>query len=47
MLEEAWEPFEELARAHRHYSFFWMPSDDSAALYGLASAGVSLADDAT
>ncbi|HZQ82182.1 MAG TPA: D-arabinono-1,4-lactone oxidase [Gaiellaceae bacterium] len=33
--EEAWEPFEELARAHRHYSFFWMPSDESAVLYGL------------
>jgi FAD/FMN-containing dehydrogenase len=33
--EQAWEPFEELARAHRHYSFFWMPSDASAVLYGL------------
>jgi FAD/FMN-containing dehydrogenase len=32
---EAWEPFEELARAHRHFSFFWMPSDASAVLYGL------------
>ncbi len=42
--EEAWEPFETLARTHRHYSFFWMPTDDSAALYGLAEPGVSLAD---
>ena len=42
--EEAWEPFEDLARSHRHYSFFWMPSDDSAALYGLGEPGVSLAD---
>jgi FAD/FMN-containing dehydrogenase len=42
--QEAWEPFEELARAHRHYSFFWMPSNDSAALYGLAEPGLSLAD---
>ncbi|HEX3807536.1 MAG TPA: D-arabinono-1,4-lactone oxidase [Gaiellaceae bacterium] len=33
--DEAWEPFEELAAAHRHYSFFWMPSDESAVLYGL------------
>jgi FAD/FMN-containing dehydrogenase len=33
--EEAWEPFEELARAHRHFSFFWMPSNESAVLYGL------------
>ncbi len=32
---EAWEPFDELARAHRHFSFFWMPSDASAVLYGL------------
>jgi FAD/FMN-containing dehydrogenase len=41
--EDAWENFTELARAHRHYSFFWMPSDQSAALYGLAEPGVSLA----
>ena len=41
---EAWEPFEELARSHRHYSFFWMPSNDSAVLYGLSASGVSLAD---
>lgn len=34
--DEAWGRFEELAQKHRHYSFFWMPSDDSAALYGLA-----------
>jgi FAD/FMN-containing dehydrogenase len=33
--EAAWQPFEELARAHRHFSFFWMPSRDSAVLYGL------------
>jgi FAD/FMN-containing dehydrogenase len=32
---DAWERFDELARAHRHYSFFWMPSDESAVLYGL------------
>jgi FAD/FMN-containing dehydrogenase len=42
--DEAWEPFEELARAHRHYSFFWMPSDASAALYGLGEPSVALAD---
>jgi FAD/FMN-containing dehydrogenase len=42
--DDAWGSFEELARKHRHYSFFWMPSDDSAALYGLAQPGVSLAD---
>jgi FAD/FMN-containing dehydrogenase len=42
--DDAWERFDELARQHRHYSFFWMPSDESAALYGLATAGESLAD---
>jgi FAD/FMN-containing dehydrogenase len=42
--DEAWGRFDELAQAHRHYSFFWMPSEGSAALYGLASAGESLAD---
>ena len=41
--EDAWENFTELARAHRHYSFFWMPSDQSAALYGLGEPGGSLA----
>ena len=33
--DDAWGPFEELARQHRHYSFFWMPSRESAVLYGL------------
>jgi FAD/FMN-containing dehydrogenase len=42
--EEAWGSFDELARTHRHYSFFWMPSDGSAELYGLAEPGVSLTD---
>jgi FAD/FMN-containing dehydrogenase len=42
--EEAWENFTELARKHRHYSFFWMPADESAALYGLAQPGKSLGD---
>jgi FAD/FMN-containing dehydrogenase len=41
--DDAWGGFEELARAHRHYSFFWMPSEESAALYGLARPGRSLA----
>jgi FAD/FMN-containing dehydrogenase len=42
--DEAWGSFDELARAHRHYSFFWMPSEDSAALYGLATPGVQMTD---
>jgi len=42
--DEAWGRFDELAQAHRHYSFFWMPSEDSADLYGLATPGVRLTD---
>jgi FAD/FMN-containing dehydrogenase len=42
--EEAWGSFDELAQTHRHYSFFWMPSEDSAALYGLAAPGVQMTD---
>jgi len=42
--EEAWGRFDELAQAHRHYSFFWMPSEGSAELYGLATPGESLTD---
>lgn len=42
--DEAWQRFDELAAEHRHYSFFWMPSEDSAALYGLAAQGLQLAD---
>ena len=42
--DEAWGRFDELARGHRHYSFFWMPSEDSAALYGLATPGERMAD---
>lgn len=40
--EAAWGSFDELARAHRHYSFFWMPSDDSAALYGLRGSSADM-----
>jgi FAD/FMN-containing dehydrogenase len=43
--EEAWGRLDEMARAHRHYSFFWFPAEESAALYGLsAPADASLAD---
>jgi FAD/FMN-containing dehydrogenase len=35
----------ELVAAHRHFSFFWLPSEESAALYGLETPqGVRLAD---
>ncbi|MEP6954922.1 MAG: D-arabinono-1,4-lactone oxidase [Solirubrobacteraceae bacterium] len=43
--ERAWGRLDEMTRAHRHYSFFWLPSEGSGALYGLtASEGASLAD---
>jgi FAD/FMN-containing dehydrogenase len=34
--DDAWDRFDEMTRAHRHYSFFWIPTEESAALYGLA-----------
>jgi FAD/FMN-containing dehydrogenase len=43
--EEAWGRLDEMSRAHRHYSFFWIPAEGSAALYGLeAPEGATLAD---
>ena len=42
---EVMESFDELVAAHRHFSFFWLPSEESGALYGLATpAGKRLAD---
>jgi len=43
--EDASGRLEELDRAHRHYSFFWIPAESSAALYGLSTPeGATLAD---
>ena len=43
--DEAWGRLDEMARAHRHYSFFWIPAEGSAELYGLtAPEGAALAD---
>ncbi|HEY7257518.1 MAG TPA: D-arabinono-1,4-lactone oxidase [Gaiellales bacterium] len=43
--DEAWGRLDDMSRRHRHYSFFWMPAEGSAALYGLtAPEGASLAD---
>jgi FAD/FMN-containing dehydrogenase len=43
--DDAWDRFDEMTRAHRHYSFFWIPTEESAALYGLVDpGGPSLAD---
>ena len=42
---EARGRLDEMTRAHRHYSFFWLPAEGSGALYGLtAPPGVPLAD---
>ena len=27
--DEAWGRLDEMARAHRHYSFFWIPAEGS------------------
>jgi FAD/FMN-containing dehydrogenase len=37
--DDAWDRFDEMTRGHRHYSFFWIPAEESAALYGLADPG--------
>ena len=42
---EAFGRLDELARAHRHYSFFYIPTEASAALYDLETPpGASVAD---
>jgi FAD/FMN-containing dehydrogenase len=43
--EDAVTRFDEMCRSHRHYSFWWMPSEESGALYGLKTPpGTRLAD---
>jgi FAD/FMN-containing dehydrogenase len=43
--EEAFGRLDELARAHRHYSFFYIPTEASAALYDLdVPAGMQVAE---
>ncbi|MGH3075844.1 MAG: D-arabinono-1,4-lactone oxidase, partial [Gaiellales bacterium] len=43
--DEAWGRLDQMARRHRHYSFFWIPTEGSAELYGLtAPEGATLAD---
>lgn len=44
-LSDVLERWDELFAAHRHFSFFWLPSEQSAALYGLATpAGRRMTD---
>ena len=42
--EDVMENWDELVAEHRHFGFFWMPSEESAALYGLEGHGERLAD---
>jgi FAD/FMN-containing dehydrogenase len=43
-VEEVLERWDELRDGHRHFSFFWLPTDASGQLYGLNTGGVSAAD---
>lgn len=38
-IDEVLERWDDLVAGNRHFSFFWMPSDASAALYGFTDAG--------
>jgi FAD/FMN-containing dehydrogenase len=42
--QEVVERWDELVNEHRHFGFFWLPTDESAALYNLESHGGSIAD---
>ncbi len=37
--EEVMERWDELVHGHRHFGFFWMPSEASAALYNIEGHG--------
>jgi FAD/FMN-containing dehydrogenase len=42
--QEVLERWDELVHEHRHFGFFWLPTEESAALYNLSSDDHSLAD---
>jgi FAD/FMN-containing dehydrogenase len=42
--QEVMERWEELVHDHRHFGFFWLPTQESAALYNLDSHDQSMAD---
>lgn len=42
--EEVVERWDELVHAHRHFGFFWLPAEESAALYNLSSSEQAMAD---
>jgi FAD/FMN-containing dehydrogenase len=41
---EVLERWDELVHDHRHFGFFWLPAEESAALYNLESHGETMAD---
>ena len=42
--QEVMERWDELVHEHRHFGFFWLPSEESGALYNLESHGRKMAD---
>lgn len=42
--EEVLERWDELVRDHRHFGFFWLPTEESGALYNLDAHGETLVD---
>jgi FAD/FMN-containing dehydrogenase len=42
--DEVLERWDELVHGHRHFGFFWLPTEESAALYNLSSHGQTMAD---
>jgi FAD/FMN-containing dehydrogenase len=42
--DEVLERWDELVHDHRHFGFFWLPTEESAALYNLESHGQTMAD---
>jgi FAD/FMN-containing dehydrogenase len=42
--EEVLERWDELVHEHRHFGFFWLPTEESAALYNLSAHDQTMAD---
>lgn len=42
--DEVLERWNELVHEHRHFGFFWLPTEESAALYNLETHGQTMAD---
>jgi FAD/FMN-containing dehydrogenase len=42
--DEVMERWDELVHGHRHFGFFWLPSEESGALYNLSGHGEPMAD---